>query len=397
MKIAHIVCRYPPYYSGMGNVVFETAQELIARGHEVAVYTPSYYEEVEIKPAEAPEAEHASELTEEIDHVERLTPQFQYGNAARMGQLKKELEQFDIVHLHYPFFGTANIVRRWKLKNSDTPLVITYHMDTRAPDWRGLIFKLYTHFWMPKILRCADAIIGSSFDFIEHSDAKNLFYAHRKKWLELPFGVDANKFQPREKPRELCRELQLDPGLATLLFVGSLDRAHYFKGIPVLIEALTQLKYTYQFEPQVIIAGDGDLREQFETRARNRGLQNVRFIGYVPDDTLPLIYNMADLFILPSINQGEAFGLVLLEAMASGVPVISSNLPGVRTIAELGGLVVSPNDKDELAQGILGYFKVSEEDRTEWRQRARQIVEEQFSWQKVVGSLEALYADLIKS
>ena len=142
MRIAHIVCTYPPYYGGMGNVVFQTAHELVKLGHEVEVYTPQYMEAKEIRSAEAPPARtHAPEIEERIDYATRLTPTLAYGNAARIPEVTKELDQFDIVHLHYPFFGTANLVRKWKLRHPDRPLVITYHMDTRGPGWKDSFLK----------------------------------------------------------------------------------------------------------------------------------------------------------------------------------------------------------------------------------------------------------------
>ena len=169
MKIAHIVCSYPPYYGGMGNVVHETVSELSKRGHEVTVLTPVY--------GELPKTteEYTPEMKEQIDYARRLKPTIQYGKAAYIPQVKKGLDQFDLVHLHYPFYGTAGLVRNWKLKNPDKPLVMTYHMDTRAPGLKGIIAKVYTKFWMPRILRSADLLIASSFDYLQVSDAASQY------------------------------------------------------------------------------------------------------------------------------------------------------------------------------------------------------------------------------
>ena len=118
MRIAHIVCSYPPYYSGMGNVVYQTASELAKLDHEVEVLTPGQYEAKEIKKLEEPsEEKHEPDLQRRIDYATRLKPSLKYGNAARLPQIRGELDRFDLVHLHYPFFGTANLVRKWKLRN----------------------------------------------------------------------------------------------------------------------------------------------------------------------------------------------------------------------------------------------------------------------------------------
>lgn len=397
MRIAHIVCTYPPYYGGMGNTVFEMVRRLSERGHDVQVFTPAYYEPSELKSVGAPvEPEHADDVREQIATVRRIAPEFQYGNAARLGQILDELDDFDVVHLHYPFFGTANLVRKWKKRHPHRPLVITYHMDTRAPDWRGVVFKLYAKFWMPRILASADMLIASSFDFVESSDAAKSLGEMSQKWIELPFGVDVERFMPREKPVDLFKQFELDPEGETLLFVGGMDRAHYFKGVPVLLEALYMLKENNRFEPQVVLIGDGELRAEYEHRAALYGLRNVRFVGHVDHDTLPYVYNMPDLFVLPSINRGEAFGLVILEAMASGVPVVASDLPGVRMIAEYAGNVVPPGNSADLAQAIYGFFAAGERDRRIWKQNARLAAQDSFSWDKIIDQLEMLYSQLAR-
>jgi len=395
MKIAHIVSTYPPYYAGMGNVVFQTASHLAELGHEVEVFTPQYYKHEEIKePEAAPVEKHTEEVQNQIDYATRLKTPLRYGNAAYMPQVKRELDDFDIVHLHYPFFGTANIVRKWKIKHPKNPLVVTYHMDTRGMGWKGLFFKYYSSYWMPRILGVADKILASSFDYIESSDARGLFEQNRGKWMELPFGVDTQAFLPRERPSELFARLNLDQNKPTLLFVGGMDVAHYFKGIPVLLKALRILKNS-GVKVQAVLVGEGDLREKFQLQAQSYGLNNmVRFTGYVDNNELPYFYNMADLFVLPSINQGEAFGMVLLEAMASGVPVVASDLPGVRSVAQDGGLVFTPNIPEELAETIAGYFS-DETNQDEWRQRARAIVEEKYTWEGIVKRLDGVYRELV--
>ncbi|MFA4830814.1 MAG: glycosyltransferase family 4 protein [Patescibacteria group bacterium] len=395
MRIAHIVSTYPPYYGGMGNVVFQTASELTKLGHEVEVFTPGNYEEKEIKKTIEPaEAEHAPDLQEKIDFARRLKPSLQYGNAARIPSIEKELKGFDIVHLHYPFFGTAGMIKRWKMKNPYIPLAITYHMDTRAPGWKGLIFKYYSKYWMPKILNSADVLLVSSFDYLPASDANLIYQNNPKKWIELPFGVDTERFKPRSKPEAIFKRFGLDPQARTIVFVGGMDLAHYFKGIPVLLRALGALKA--QNRPiQAVFVGDGQLRASFENKALFYGLSRlVKFAGQVSDEELPYYYNLGDLCVLPSINQGEAFGMVLLEAMASGVPVLATDLPGVRTVAEDGGLVVPANDYQALAQGIAQYF-FSDTDREVLKQKARQAAEEKYDWGVVVKRLEEVYQELV--
>ncbi|OGH64054.1 MAG: hypothetical protein A2821_03560 [Candidatus Magasanikbacteria bacterium RIFCSPHIGHO2_01_FULL_41_23] len=396
MKIAQIVCRYPPYYSGMGTVVFETAVNLAKRGHSVEVITPEYYEAKEIKEVDEPEEKiHAPRLQKEIDYARRLEPSVTYGNAARLPNLDKELAEFDIVHLHYPFFGTANAVRRWKQKNPHKPLVVTYHMDTRATGWLDLVFKLYARYFMPKILSVADAIVSASFDYIQASDARDIYASQAKKWREIPFGVDIERFFPAKSNIEFLTNLGLDSNLPTVLFVGGMDHAHFFKGVPILLEALFLAKENGK-PIQAIFVGDGERREQFMLKAKGLGLDSlVVFSGRVEHNDLPRFYQNSDILVLPSTTSSEAFGMVLLEAFASGTPVIASDLPGVRTVATQAGSVVKPNDPQDLARALLEYFS-PEVDRAAWRVAARDVAEKIYAWPGIVARLEDLYVSLLK-
>ncbi|MDD2656717.1 MAG: glycosyltransferase family 4 protein [Patescibacteria group bacterium] len=381
MKIAHIVCTYPPYYGGMGNTAFQMASFLSLLGNEIEVFTPQYNFNEE-------------NIEERKDFASRLKSPIYYGNAAYLPSIKKELDKFDLIHLHYPFFGTANLVRKWKLKNPQKPLVITYHMDTRGDGLKGFVFKMYAKFWMPKILGVADKILVSSFDYIEHSDASKFFLANKNKFVELPFGVDINDFVPRPKNDELIVKHNLQKNLPTILFVGGMDIAHYFKGIDVLLKALYLLKEN-NFEVQTIFVGDGELKDKFILQAKGMGLENnVRFVGFVSNGELPLYYNLADLFILPSINTAEAFGVVLLEAIASGVPVIASNLPGVRTVAQDGGEVFTVKKYEELAVLIKDYFS-KPENISIYKKQVREVAVAKYAWVNIVKKLNIIYKELV--
>jgi len=383
MKIAHIVCTYPPYYGGMGNTAFQMASFLSLLENDVQVFTPQYAVEPD-----------KQELEQNQDFAKRLPAPFYYGNAAYMPSIAKELDSFDLVHLHYPFFGTANLVRKWKLKNKNKPLVVTYHMDTRGDGLKGFIFKMYAKFWMPKILAVADKILVSSFDYIEHSDAKNFFLANKEKFLEMPFGVDIKNFSPRAKDDNLLIKNNLRSDLPTLLFVGGMDSAHYFKGIDVLLKALYLLKEN-KIEVQTILVGDGDLKEKYILQAKGMGLDDITyFVGFASNEDLPKYYNLADLLVLPSINTAEAFGVVLLEAMASGVPVIASDLPGVRTVAKDGGEVFTPKKYEELASLIKDYFSQSA-NIINYKKQVREVAEAKYSWQNIVEKLDRLYKELV--
>ena len=383
MKIAHIVCSYPPYTGGMGNVAFEMVRELKNRGHELVVYTPGFYKKKEIKPVIAkPEKTHAPALELQLEEIQRVEPKLQYGNAAYLPTIQEELDQFDVVHLHYPFFGTANLVKQWKLKHPEKALVISYHMDNRAKGWKGWIFDRYSRWVMPGVLNAADALIGSTLEYIEHSDAAWHYKKHTDTWVEIPFGVDTARFTPAiQQPEE-----------PTLLFVGGMDKAHDFKGVPVLLKALYILSKR-GYRPRTLLVGGGDLQQQFIDEAQGLDLDHVEFLGKVSDEELPLCYQQASVLVFPSTQKNEAFGMVALEAFASGLPVIASNLPGVRTVIGERGVLVEPGHVAELAQAIEqflqhGFSKSSEE--------IRAAAEEEFSLSSATDVLEKVYDSVVK-
>jgi len=387
MKIAHIVSTYPPYYGGMGNTVFETASVLIERGYDVEVFTPEY---------DRPDAteEEMESLENRKDFARRLPARIAYGNAAYMPNLRDELDTFDLVHLHYPFFGTAGLVAGWKRRNPKKPLVITYHMDTRGDGWKGIFFRLYASWYMPSILKSADLLIASSFDYLHASDAQSVYKATKDKWVELPFGVNTERFVPREKPIQLFQHYGLDPELPTIVFVGGMDHAHYFKGVTVLLDAIFLCRKA-GILMQAVLVGDGELRESFALRARGMGIVDaVVFAGSVSHEDLPYHYSMGDVCVLPSTTTGEAFGTVLIEAMACGIPVIASDLPGVRSVALNGGDVCAPGNATDLAESLINFCNASDQ----WeiaRKKARNTAEGLYSWDRVGAVLEYEYEKLL--
>ncbi|MFH0857650.1 MAG: glycosyltransferase family 4 protein, partial [Candidatus Magasanikbacteria bacterium] len=183
----------------------------------------------------------------------------------------------------------------------------------------------------------------------------------------------------------------------TILFVGGMDPSHYFKGIEVLISALRILQQK-RIPFQAIFVGEGSLRTKFELEVKGFGLEkSIHFVGGASESDLPRYYNLADLFVLPSLNRAEAFGMVLLESMASGVPVLASDLPGVRTVAQKGGGVVEPNDPMKLAEAIIEYFEVDLQERKCCAHEVRDVVEKWYSWEFVAQELDKIYTDLQKN
>ncbi len=178
-----------------------------------------------------------------------------------------------------------------------------------------------------------------------------------------------------------------------VLFVGGLDRAHAFKGVAVLLKAVSRVPAA-----QLFIVGDGDLRSTYEEQTRALGIADrVTFLGAVSDADLPAVYRSANVLVLPSTVRSEAFGVVLLEAMASGVPVIASDLPGVRTVVvhEQTGLLSPLGDAAALAEHLTTMVRDPERVH-QMGMAARRRVEERYTWDRIIDRWLEVYLEVTK-
>jgi phosphatidylinositol alpha-1,6-mannosyltransferase len=168
----------------------------------------------------------------------------------------------------------------------------------------------------------------------------------------LPCSVDAGRFVPRPKSPELVRRYGLD-GHKVLLTVGRLSLLESYKGYDTVIEAMPKMLRAVP-NLKYMLVGTGDHLEHLKVRARRLGVEDkVIFTGFIPDAEIVDHYNLCDLFVMPS--KGEGFGIVYLEALACGKPVVAGNRDGSRDALLNGdlGTLVNPDDVDEVAEAIL--------------------------------------------
>lgn len=393
MRIAHFVSTFPPYQGGMGNVCFYQVKELAELNYQMTVFTPDY----------GRDKFQTSNFNFQIVYLKSV---LKYGNAAFIPQVTEYLKNFEIIHLHYPFFGGAEIIWWYFLKPRKAKLVVQYHMDFVPPQslnlsrLAGIVLNGYNRLLTPLIFRKASKILVSSNDYALNSKIiRSFFLSHQEKFLEIPLGVNSQHFQPQDKKnKKLMERWQILPEELIILFVGGLDKAHYFKGVNVLLQATAKLKIKNEkLRIKFIVVGEGELRSKYEKLADELKIKDwVIFAGQVSNEDLPDYYNLADVFVLPSINHSEAFGLVLLEAMSCAKPVITSNLAGVRTVVENGtdGFLVKPRNPDDLVEKIK-ILLTNKELRRKMGQAGRKKIEEKYSWQEIVKELEKLYKTLI--
>ena len=174
--------------------------------------------------------------------------------------------------------------------------------------------------------------------------------------------------------------------------VGTLDRAHYFKGVSILLEAFSKVGGN----AFLLIVGGGEWKARYQKQAASLGLGGrTVFAGRLPFTDLPQLYSSADLTVLPSLLL-ESFGIVLIEAMACGKPVIATDLPGVRSVVTDGsdGILVPPSDADALAEKIQRLLN-DPGARREMGLRGRAKVETKYAWPKVIPKLIRMYEEVL--
>lgn len=369
MRVAIVSPVFPPYRGGIGAVAAADKANLASLGIEATVFTPLY------------------EAGRESAGAQMLRPLIAHGNAAVTPSLLWRLRKFDLIHLHYTAYGMDifAVFASWIFRK---PLFLTYHMKPVSADWRNIIFKLHRAFLEPFILFSANTV------FVSSADYANAMRMKHRNLIELPFSVDTEKFSPG-RDMAMRQKLGLTPDAFTMIFVGGLDKAHYFKGLDVLLKSVAELPRSSAFA--LLVVGDGDERPYFEKHAEALGIANhVRFLGNVSPEELPCVYRASDVHILPSLDRGEAFGLVTLEAAASGIPSIVSDLPGMRTIVDpdVTGVRIPAGDHTSLTK-TLEKFMAQPELRKTMGEAARKRILERYDRHKVAEVLLAAYNKMV--
>jgi glycosyltransferase involved in cell wall biosynthesis len=377
LRIAHVISTFPPYYSGTGMVCYYNALELARLGHQVTVFTAAHPPGQFVYPNEF--------------EVRRLPVVFRIGNAPLLPGLLG-LKDFDIIHLHHPFIFGAELVMA-AARARGIPFVLTHHNDLIGDGLRPFLFDSYSAISNPLVLNSARKLIVVSLDHARSSRLAPYFERRRADVVEVPNGVDTMLFRPDVDGTPVRQACSIGADEKVLLFVGALDRAHHFRRVDLLIEAIRELKSE---NVHLILVGDGDRAEDYRRQAAEIGVdQRVHFLGKVDHAHLPAVYAAADVVVLPSHIQ-ESFGMILIEGMACGKPVIASDLPGARSVVDDGvdGLLVQPGNLGDLVEKTARLL-ADPNGRAEMGRRGRAKVEAKYAWQAVVPRLASLYREVV--
>ncbi len=335
MRVLHVNKLYTPWIGGIESVVQELAEGLIT--------LPDIHCEVLVcqdrGPREISEL-NGVRITRVASSGMFLSMPFAPGFSAA---LQAMASKFDVVHVHTPF--PLLLFCDWNdLKKKGVRIVIHHHSDIVRPLQRALLSPLGR--LEKRFLNAADKIIVTSEGLLKHS----LTLAnYRSKCQVVPLSIGLNSVRSRsaEERAGIRDRLGLRPNDRVIMFAG---RLAYYKGVEYLIEAVRSLNVI------LLIAGAGPLQSRLTRQIERQNLTSkVRILGRITDDELNSLYSVADLFVLPSIAPSEAFGLVQLEAMSHGLPVINTDLPsGVPSVSRHNetGLTVPPADSAALRSAI---------------------------------------------
>ncbi len=372
MRIAQVSPFFYPHIGGVESHVQTLSEKLVGNGHDVTVYTSNFGHLKEREVFRGIEVIRVKQ-TRELFYTP-ITP-----------GLKKVMakEKYDVVHAHTPPPLSAYYAAR-AVKKSKTPFVVTYHCDLQLP---GIIGSLATAVYKVTLGRYT---FKQTHRIIVHT--KTYGATSRILWSfdvsVIPSAVNPERFGENIDSHSVIARHGLEDK-KLVLFVG---RIVPHKGLDYLIDSA-------EFTPPEIcylIVGRGDYLSTLRRKAKEKGLEKrIFFTGKVPSKSLPSYYAASDVFVLPSISRLEAFGLVVLEAMASAKPVIISNIPGVTELITDGeeGLHVEPMNARDLADKIKQIL--SDEDlRKKMGQTGRKKVEREFSWDKVTSQIEQVYEEV---
>ena len=281
-------------------------------------------------------------------------------------------ECFDVVHLHEPLMPVLPL---FVLQNSNALNVGTFHAfygRFRNYGWSHPILK----YWFRRL----NGLIAVS--------AAARQYASRffpGDYQIIPNGIDVDHFSAERPPIP-----ELDDGKLNILFVGRMEKR---KGLRYLLEAFGKLQWDWQ-DIRLLVVGPGTLDKDCHRVLSERNLRNVVLLGSVPYSELPRYYRSAHICCAPATGR-ESFGVVLLEAMASGKPIVASRIEGYSAVLNHGeqGLLVPPKDSTSLAEALALLIR-NPKLRSQMGERGKQSVE-QYQWETVAKNVMSYYMALM--
>ena len=372
MKIALVSPYDFAYPGGVVNHISALEQYFTKMGHEVKIIAPA--------------SKAVSNLGDRLIPIGKPRPIPVSGSIARItislrlaSRIKEVLakEKFDIIHLHEPFMP---MLCSAVLRFSDNAANIgTFHACHGSPGY-GFGRPITTMMLKRRRRKLTGKIAVSkpAMDF-----ARKYIPGY---YNIIPNGIDVEHFSPDVSPID-----KFCDGKLNILFVGRMEKR---KGLNFLLEAYRQVKQEIPNSRLIVVGPGTRLRSIYERKVRRSKLQDVVFVGYASYDELPRYYKTADIYCSPATGR-ESFGIVLLEAMAVGKPVVASNIDGYANVISHGvdGLLVPPKDKRLLAQALISLMSDAS---LRQQMGANGILKaKRYSWENIAQKILSYYMRLL--
>lgn len=372
MKIG-LVCPYNiNKHGGVLEVVLALRDGLAARGHEIKIITP--------RPRGHDEPEEEGDTIMVGTSTDFRSPSHttaQVSSTVDNDKIDEIMarEKFDILHFHEPW---VPLLSRQLLQRSNSVNIATFHSKVPETIMARSVVKVVNPYLksVMKYLHVLTAVSESGAEYAASMTDQPITI--------IPNGIDLSKYKKISQSKKNTDE-------KTILYVGRLERR---KGVKYLLQAF-QLFEQEHSNTRLIIAGDGPDREKLELLAEDLKLQKVDFLGYISEDLKLQLLSEADLFCSPALY-GESFGIVLLEAMATGTVALAGNNSGYSDLMQGAGAlsIVNPQDTPEFARRLDTLLN-EENVRKLWQKWAAEYVK-QFAYPKVVDQYEELYREALE-
>jgi phosphatidylinositol alpha-mannosyltransferase len=364
MKIG-LICPYNiTKGGGVQEIVLALQAELTARGHYARIITPLPRDTEVIEMPAVIFVGGSTDLRSPTHTTVQISVT---ADTTKLDEILNT-EQFDILHFHEPW---VPVLSRQILQRSNSVNIATFHAKVPETQMSRTVARVFTPY-LKSVMSYLHELTAVSTSAAEYAGGLT-----DQPISIIPNGIDLGVYQPRTHGKTTQR---------TIFFIGRLERR---KGVKYLLKAF-QVIAEKDPDLQLIIAGDGPDREKLELLAEDLKIEHITFLGYISDAKKIELMNSADLFCSPAVF-GESFGIVLLEAMASGLVTVAGNNSGYIDVLDgIGALsIVNPHDDDEFARR-LKLMLYNEDIRSLWIRWAAEHVQ-QFSYKNIVDQYEALY------
>ena len=403
MKILMLQHRLPPAIGGTENHVWMLAKELARRGNDITIYTTTSLNNkdvtsLELKPPFIKTGYISSSLdlpyneTTDKVSIQRFDVSFRILSfniiPSMFSGLAENIGEFDLIHGHV-FNLFTNFIGCYYAKKNKKPFILTAHdlvISDSHPLNAKLLKKLYDSTFGKYVIKNSAKLIALTWSQIREYIALG---ADRKQIEVIPNAIDLKNYGDKNSPSSFLERYRIKKSNKILLFVGRIEKYKHIQDVieimPIILKKHPNVKF-------IIVGEDYGFRKNLEEISKNIGVEEkVTFTGGIPEEDLLLMYQIADIFVFPSKQEG--FGIVLLEAMASGTPCVARSIPATKRVIRDGKTGFLVETKGDFIEKIL-YLLENDKQRDVMQNNALEYVK-RYSTEAVADMIEKLYTEVV--